>query len=182
MTKTLRKRMIDLLGGYPAWASSEKTKSQIEILVSRLFELGKQYQQGMIDQRSINTKNLAFVAELLDALHTEHPVTLQPMIEHYHVTSEFLRLLKIADDIRHGLDIQGRLTKAINHITRIRSANTSPDRKHTDHQPIIDAANEMKRKNPRLSTLAIARRIAKSQAHYPEGTIRNILTPLKKQR
>jgi hypothetical protein len=180
MTKTLKKRMIDLFGGYPAWASSEKTKSQIETLISRLFELGEQYQQGMIDQRSINTKTLAFVAELLDALHTEHPVTFQPMIEHYHVTSEFLSLLKIADDVRQGLNIQGRLTKAINHINRIRSANTSPDRKHTDHQPIIDAANEMKRKNPRLSTSAISQKIAKSQTHYSKGTIRNLLTPLKK--
>jgi hypothetical protein len=180
MNQSLNKRIFDLLGGYPAWASDDLTKSKIEVLANRLFELGEQYQGVMIDARTTKTAIPLFIGELLGEFHTECQRTLRPSIEHYHLTDEFIRLLKLAEQVRTGSDVRKELILAVRNINLSKFGNSSTERKHSGHQAVIDDANKISQNNPRLSTSAIAKILVKNHPHYSEGRLRNILSPLKK--
>ncbi len=181
MTQSLNKRIIDLLGGYPAWASDDLNKSKIEVFANRLFELGEQYQGVMIDAGTTKTAIPLFIGELLEALNSENSVTLKPAIEKYHLNDEFLRVLKLADLIRKGDDVPKELKLTVRNINMSKRGNQSKDRPQPpDYQSIVNEANALKRKDPRLNTSKIALHLTELYPEYSAGRIRNILSPLKK--
>lgn len=181
MDKSLINRMIDLFGGYPLWATNDLIKSKIEIIAARLFELGERYQGVMIDARTGNTAIPLFIKELLESLNTDYPVTLNPNIDKFHLNDEFLRLLNLADNIRKGVDVRKELSLCVRNINMSKRGNLSKARKQPpDYQTIINEANELLRKKPRLSTSKIALYLAELHPEYSAGRIRNILSALKK--
>ena len=164
------------IGCYPVWATDTDTRDQVDTVTSRLIELAHNYHADTLKSNAAAAK---FVRELLDALHTENPVTLSPLIERYHINSELDKLLRLADSAKRGEDVSKQFSKAATHIKTLNKANSSPyhpaAQSAQSHQDIIDAANKL---NPKLSVSSIAEILAK---RFPlsVGTIRNILNPLR---
>jgi hypothetical protein len=161
----------ETIGSYPTWATDANKRGKVDAVTRRLIELAYDYHAGTLKS---NAAAARFISELLDALHTDNPATLHPLIDSYHIKPEFDLLLRIADSIRHGEDVSEQLAVEARNIKFSSTGNKSKERAKIDHDAINQEANKLKSLNPRLSDREIARRI-ESQFPQKASTIRNIL-------